>query len=199
MDHFLFNQNCYLSQSDNAIEAIIRKTGSKSWLRSCGPTSSAMLVMAIGKPIECKSPAGEQIQPEDALFCYFNDPKNREILQAQRPEVNPDNFFGNQIPQFYPEAINRFFGARCSFSWGATFGQIILAINAGRGVMVQLTDPGHYIAIIGYSDDGEIIYNDPWPDNYWPRRYSGKSPEKRRVNYETELKPNLQPFRVEIG
>jgi hypothetical protein len=66
-------------------------------------------------------------------------------------------------------------------------------------VMVALKDPGHYIAIVAYNPQtNEVIYNDPWPGNYWPVGLRG-TPGFNRAIAASELIANCKPYRVEIG
>ena len=194
-----FDENTYYSQSNNAIEAILRKTGVADWLESCGPTSAVMIVAALGGDVSVTAPGGWQPQPEDVLTLWFNDPRNTAQLSIQRPEVNLRQIMGNRVPQYYERAMPEVLGVKARFYFGCSALDISMAIGNGRGVMACLRKPGHYIAIVGDDiETSEFIYNDAWSKNPWPAAMAGMSGFNRRIPY-ADLIENLQPYRVEIG
>lgn len=191
----------YYSQSNNVVEAILKKSNVKGWLESCGPTSATMLVDAIGKAVRVLTPGGWSPQPEDALFLWFNDPRNaaeqREILGSW---YNAETSFGNEINELYPAAIQHVFGVRCKRVFGALdYADIKAAIDHNVGVMLCLVNPGHFIAVVGYDDSTDsVFYNDPWPGNYWPAALKGQPGHNRRITWK-ELVGNAKAYKIEIG
>ncbi len=106
---------------------------------------------------------------------------------------------GNEVPQWYEAAVPAVFGVKARFYWGSTTDDINQALSNGRGVLSCLTNPGHFIAIVGSDTDAkQFIYHDPWPGNTWPAAMAGKPGFMRRVGYD-ELAGNVQGWRVEIG
>jgi len=193
------NPDTYYSQSNNAVESILKKTGVKDWLESCGPTSAVMILDALGVDVKLMTQGGWEPQPEDILCLWFNDPRNYQALLMTRGDVDPNKIMGNRVPQYYERAIPEVYGVSARFYWGATQRDISMAIKNNRGVMVCLKHPSHYIAIVADdTDNQEFIYNDAWANNPWPRNMFGTSGFNRRVKY-ADLSDNLQPYRVEIG
>lgn len=191
--------DAYYSQVNNAVEAMLRKSGVSQPLESCGPTSAVCILDALGANIDIMTPGGANIQPEDALTCWMNDPANHTALKVFRDNVDPVTFMCNQVPQWYMASIPAVFGVKAQFNWGAGIDELSKALKAGRGVMLTLVKPGHYIAIVAQDlDSGEFIYHDPWPDNYWPAYNKGKPGFARRVRY-ADLMANIKAYRVEVG
>jgi hypothetical protein len=191
--------DAYYSQTNNVVEAILAKTGANRKLESCGPTSAVMLVDALGALHPTMTPGGWQPQPEDLLAAWMNDPRNYGAMRHIRSDIDPANIMGNEVPQWYEVAVPAVFGVKARFYWGSGTAEICRAMTNGRGVMVALKKPGHFIAIVAVDMDiGEAIYHDPWPDNAWPIYNQGKPGAGRRVKF-ADLADNLQGYRVEIG
>jgi hypothetical protein len=192
------NPEAYYSQTNNVVETILQKTKANRTLETCGPTAAVIVLDALAKLPEIKTPGGWLPQPEDVLACWFNDPRNYTEMRKIRPEIDPADIMGNEVPQWYEPAIQAVFGVRAVFCWGISAQIIRNVLESGTGILATLKKPGHYIAIVGYdTDTGEVIYHDPWPGNPWPARYAGKPGRLRHLRLE-EIS-NLQPFRVEIG
>jgi hypothetical protein len=185
------NPACYYSQENNAIEEISRKLGIKNYLETCGPSAMCTLISAIDENALDKFP----IQPEDILTCWLNDPRNYSLLLGERKDINPINYMGNRIPQYYPIAIFTLFGFAGKYESSISLEKIKTAIDQGHGVMACLKSPGHFIPIVAYEDD-EIIYHDPWPGNSWPARFRGSHGRNRRIA--EDERQNLQNFYVEV-
>ena len=192
------NPDAYYTQTNNVVETILKKTGASFTLATCGPTAAVIILDALGHDVLFKTPGGWEMQPEDALAAWFNDPRNYAKMRLYRSDIDPAELMGNEVPQWYEPALGDVFGTKGRFYWGCTEQQIFQALKNGRGVLATLVKPGHYIAIVGYdTDTGAVIYHDPWPGNNWPERYKGQSGRARQLN-RFELS-NLKPFRVEIG
>lgn len=192
----------YYSQENNATESVMaRLLGKDKYLETCGPTSATMIVDAIGKSVNVSVPGKYKMQPEDALFLWFHDRRNYEKMARIRPETDPGTtkYWGNQIPQYYPVAIKEVFGVNAEFRWGIHENTIVSALQDSQGVLVCLKEPGHFVAVVAYNEGtGEIIYNDPWPGNYWPSELVGTSGFNRKMKSERFIS-NCQPFHVSIG
>lgn len=193
------NPDAYYSQTNNVVETILAKTGANRKLESCGPTSAVMLVDAIGKILPTSTPGGWHPQPEDLLAAWMNDPRNYPDMRRIRSDIDPASIMGNEVPQWYEVAVQAVFGVKARFYWGASTQEINQALRNGRGVLITLQKPGHYVAIVAEDQDaGEFIYHDPWPGNDWPATMAGKPGRCRRVGY-AELSANVKPYRVEVG
>lgn len=190
--------DAYYTQNNNVVEQILVKTKADRKLETCGPTAAVCILDALGHDIACSTPGGWQQQPEDALACWFNDPRNYAKMRLYRGDIDPADIMGNEVPQWYEPAIPAVFGTKARFYWGCTVKQIDQALQNGRGVLATMVKPGHFIAIVGYDTEQQVvIYHDPWPGNGWPERYKGKSGRLRRLKLQ-EME-NIKPFRVEIG
>jgi hypothetical protein len=192
------NRDRYYTQTNNGTENILRKSGMQSYLETCGPTSAVMLADMMGYSISVKGPGLWTIQPEDYLAIYFNDPRNEAKLHAARKNIDPKDWMGNRVPQYYPAGMMDCFAIPAQFEWGASFEKVRDLILDGKGVMICFKTPGHYVAAVAYDDESqEIIYHDPWPHNHWPQKHSGKSGFMRTLS-ESNFE-NVQSFMVWIG
>lgn len=190
--------DAYYSQTNNVVETILAKTGANRKLETCGPTAVVILLDALGRLEQIDTPGGWDMQPEDVLACWFNDPRNYPAMRAIRGDVDPASIMGNEVPQWYEAAVPAVFGVRAQFISIIGPATIKSALEKGRGILATLIKPGHYIAIVGYdTDTREVIYHDPWPGNPWPARYVGKPGRLRRLTVEEQA--NLKPYRVEVG
>lgn len=154
---------------------------------------------ALGQPVKCYTVGGWEPQPKDVLALYMNDPSNKKKFLKARDNLEPGNVPGNRVPQYFPVALKDVFGIDATFEWGCSYDQIVEALKAGIGVLICLEDPGHYVAVVAVDTvTEEIIYNDPWPQNYWPVRLTGTSGFNRRMTRE-EFESNIKPFRIKIG
>lgn len=188
----------YYRQENNPTEQILRKQGAENWLVSCGPTAAVSIVHATGREVDCLTPGGWKPQPEEILTGYFNDPSNSEKLKSIR-NLDPQNWLGNTVPQWYEAAIYDVFGISARFYWGLVFHDLEICIHKNIGILACLKNPGHYVAIVGFdSDKKTVIYNDPWEGNFWPESLKGRPGFNRELPW-NEFSNNLNLWRVEIG
>lgn len=151
-------------QTNNAIEAILKKIGAPHWLETCGPTSAVNCLDALGWNTRIGLPGGGTVQSEDVLTLWLNDIKNRNEEKRARTNIEPEAFLGNEIPQYYPAALFAVFGVLAQYVEGYTFESVASELKNGRAVMLCLKNPGHFIAAVAYDEEmQEIIYRDPWP------------------------------------
>jgi hypothetical protein len=187
-------RDCYYVQTNNPTEEILRKRSDKGWLVSCGPTAALCCIAAMGYDTEVRCPGTYRPQGEEVLMDFFNDPRNYGLLKRVRPDTPPDVWHGNEVPQFYPAAVQAVFGVKAEFLWGNNFDQIASFLVQGNAVQLCLVKPGHYIAAAAYDEEkGEIIYNDPWPG-----RFADGNGFNRRLG-EAECKANVKPFFIVYG
>lgn len=183
-------RDCYFVQTNNPTEEILRKRSDGVWLVSCGPSAAITCIAAMGFDVEVKTPGDYKPQSEEVLMDFFNDPRNYPALQKVRPETPPDMWHGNEIPQFYPVAVQSVFGVKARFEWTAPFEKVIAELQAGKAVQLCLKNPGHYIAAVAYDDErDEIIFNDPWPGRF--KDGNGFNRRLKRVDFS-----NVKPFRI---
>ena len=197
----------YYTQENNPTEErlkIMKSDGSlkTSFLQTCGPTAAMNIVAALSKSdkdFEIICQGGYKPQPEEVLSDYFTDSRNYKKFKKRRSDIEPGDYQGNEIPQYYVDAVLDVFGLNCVFKYGIGFSDIYRAIKGGRGVMLCLKYPGHFIAVVGieYAEE-KIIYNDPWQRNPWPSRLKGTSGFLREMN-KNEFESNVKPYMVIIG
>ena len=148
-------------QTDNSIEAMLRKSGVSSWLETCGPTSAKVACDVTGHDVTVRLPGGATIQGSDALTVWMNDPANVSILPPIAG-VDPKAYMDNEIIDYYPTALLTVFGARSEVKRGINFETVVAASFAGAAVMIHLVKPRHYLCVVNVID-GALIYRDPWP------------------------------------
>ena len=163
-----WNDRCrYYAQTNNPSEELLRKTGAAGWLETCGPTAAVNCMAALGYDLTIRCPGPYLPQPEEVLSDFLNDPRNYPELAKERKDLTPDKLPGNRVPQYYPFAVRRVFGADASFVWLADHIQIPKYLAESGAVQICLEHPGHYLAAVAYDDEkDEIIFNDPWPEQY---------------------------------
>lgn len=152
------------SQTNNPEEELLRKVGVRGYLETCGPSAMCSCLSAVGYELEVEMPGGYKHQPESLLTSFLNDPNNYKQFKEIRPNLDPKTIPGNRVPQYYPFAVWKLWGAMATFDWGGTWKNVVdLASQRNSAVMVCLKDPGHYIAVIDYDKKNEVlIYNDSW-------------------------------------
>lgn len=151
-------------QTNNSVEAILRKSGVASWLENCGPTSATVGCETTGHAVDVTLPGGATIQPEDALSIWMNDPENVSLLKAVDPSIDPTAYFDNELIGYYPLALQKVFGAIATVSWKTTWDQIIANLRRGAKVMIHLKKPRHYLCCVHFDEATQaIVYRDPWP------------------------------------
>jgi hypothetical protein len=166
----------YYKQSNNSVETMIKKLGiewvkksgnnggkSPGWLETCGPTAAVMCMDAMDilpwQPYD-------GVQVEDILTLWLNNPCNYGDMRASRPELNPDEWMGNRVPQYYPPAVKKLFKVSARFA-SLSWEDIASMLLNGHAIQLCKVTPGHYIAAVAYdSEKNEIIYHDPWPEQY---------------------------------
>lgn len=187
------NRACYYVQTNNPTEELLKKRGGNNLL-SCGPSAAVTCIAAMGRSVRIDCPGVFQPQPEEVLMDYFHDPRNYGKLEQVRAETPPDSWFGNEIPQFYPTAVQDVFGVSARFEWNTRIDLLRRYMNMGKAVQLCLKNPGHYIAVVAYdSIKQELIYNDPWPG-----RFTDRDGFNRRMSKD-EFETNTKPFLIVYG
>ena len=182
----------YYSQENNPTEAYNKarlEMRATHWLETCGPTAAVNCMSSLGKNLTISCPGRYSPQPEEVLMDYFNDPRNEVTLQSirdlgERGRSIPEN----QVPQYYPVGVREVFGVSALFCWGASRRDITSALDRGCAVQLCLVNPGHYIAVVAYTDDF-LVYHDSWGSQYPDGGFA------RKLTYQ-DLKENIQPYRI---
>jgi len=158
------DKNNWYVQTNNPTEEMLRKTGNKGFLESCGSTTAINCLAPLGYNVEIVCPGSYKPQPEEVLTDWFNDPGNYSKMRRARGNMNPASIPGNRVPQYYEPAVWDVFGVQCKFAWISSNKQIVEYLSKDCAVQVCLKKPGHYIAIVAFDmDKQEFIYNDSWP------------------------------------
>lgn len=155
----------YHCQDNNMVEALLKKSGSAHWLETCGSTAAINCLEAMGTLRSLITPGGYKPQEEDLLTCFFNDPFNYAALKKSRPDIEPGDYFGNEIPQYYPLAVQSVFGVQCVYAEGLTADNIKAHLDKGQAVQICLSKPGHFVALVAYDKTGFIMW-DSWAGRY---------------------------------
>lgn len=188
---FWNDRDFYYSQSNNPTEEILRKRSDGNWLVSCGPTAAVNCIASMGFDVQVRVPGKYNPQPEEVLMDFFNDPRNYPALKDARPDTPPEVWHGNEVPQFYPVAIEAVFGVPACFLWSRDMDKVSGFLRRGMAVQLCLQKPGHYIAVVAWDEDAEeLIFNDPWP-----ARFPDRNGFNRRMG-RAEFTANVKPFLI---
>lgn len=164
------DRDTFFQQTNNPSEELLRKTGAVGWLETCGPTAAVMCMAVLGYDLTVTCPGVYRPQPEEVLSDFLNDPRNYPDLALERKDISPDRMPNNRVPQYYPLAVERVFGASALFTWVQDPVDLAKYLTQERSIQVCLETPGHYLAAVAYDDaTDEIIFNDPWPERYKDR------------------------------
>ena len=152
-------------QTNNAIEQILRKYKNRKvvsphdYLESCGTESVQVIRESMGKNME----TGYPVQPADILLLAFNDPANYRAMRRVF-NVDPDRYLGNEIPEWYQAIVPLVFpDTRVQFENPITWKQVTEFVSGGHGVQLLLKNPGHFIGVILYDEEKDILhFNDTW-------------------------------------
>lgn len=181
------DRKTFFTQTNNALEELLRKRSEASPLESCGPTAAVNCMAVLDYNLKILCPGPWWPQPEDVLTDWFNDPRNYDKMQATRKDISPYALPGNRVPQYYPIAVKDVFGARCDFAWLNCFGSLSDYLIKGYPLQLCFKSPGHYIAAVAWDDEtGEIIYRDPWPGRTGTDGYNLRM---GREEYQVQVQP----------
>jgi len=174
----------YFVQINNPTEEILRKTGAKGFLESCGSTTAVNCLAVQDYNLEIVCPGSYRPQPEEVLTDWFNDPRNYDLLKKVRTDITPRDLPGNRVPQYYPSAIMSVFGIECKFVWISEHFTAVEYLRRGCAIQLCLKSPSHYIAGIAYdTETSEIIINDPWPGRFSDGKgFNKRIPDMENLN-----------------
>lgn len=138
------------------------------WLESCFSHSNFNGAMATRKdPYDFQKHLKKRlpfVRPPDYLTLVLNTPQNAQLLRKIRPDVNPAEWMGNEIPQYYQEFMKLLFSVQCIFTMTHTWDDMKDMLTRKSAVFFDLIDPGHGVLAHSYDQDtDEIIYVDPDP------------------------------------
>jgi hypothetical protein len=144
-----------------------------------------------GNPLDCSTSGGYRPQPEQILSDFLNDPHQFADLGRFWNGLDPNLVAGNEVAQWYPCAVQKVFGAPCSFVGAMTVEEAAKHLEAGHSIQICLASPGHFLAIVAWDQDKkEFVINDPWAGR-WP---DGTGWNKRLSV--TEFEHNTKPVAV---
>ena len=183
------DRNYYYIQTNNPTEEILRKKGVKKYLESCGNTSSVNIIASMDYNVDIKSPGKYMLPADQALGDFLNDPSNYPEFEKIRTDINPIDYLGNEIPQYYPYAVKQLFNVKAEFLFIKDFERIKTHLQAKRGIQLCLITPSHFVACVAFDDvKNEIIFNDSWPE-----RFPDKDGFNKRLS-ETDYDNNIKSF-----
>ena len=171
----MIDRGIYYSQENNAQVKLFERYFGSGKAIACGPTCAAMAFHMTWWPMDVFTPG---VQPEDSILMMVHNPHNLKALKAKR-DIDYDKFPPGEVPQVYDVVGEMLYSTdtACRFKWGLDFKIVKANIDAGVPMMICGDFPagGHYVLVVGYDDDDDIIvYNDPykkqWPDRIGQRR-----------------------------
>lgn len=188
----------YYSQENNPTEAYNRarkELGDDCVLETCGPSAAVNCLAAMGCRITITCPGLYKPQPESVVMDYMNDPRNEAKLYKVR-DLSGYTIPKNRVPQYYPVAIQDIFSIPGDFYWGASWDDIVRALDQKKAVQICLKDPSHFVAVVAYSTKGLgfLVYNDSWGSRF----ADGKGGHNRQL-FKGELETNVKPYRIVYG
>ncbi len=200
---------------NSGIEAILRKddiqdgdpallpeqrTRAGLWLESCFSHSNFNGAVATRKDVrgfeETQTKRFPGVRPPDYMTLWLNTPQNYSALKTIRPDVIPENWLGNEIPQYYPHIMKEIFGVECIFTMTHTWDDLVAALKDASAVFFCLRQPGHGVLAHSYdSDTDEILYTDPDPPRVpaevdWRRVRMNKAEHDRNVKTFLNIYPD---------
>lgn len=181
-------RNTFSVQTNNSVENLLRRWSGKDrgYLETCGPTSAVNVLDAMGVPTTIMSLTYAKIQPEDFLTLWMNDPANLG------DEKVPDDRPTNEYAPAYPTAIKKVFGCNVVYLENQGFDKVAAMVAAGRGAMICLVNPGHFLGVVAYDDaTKELIYRDPWPNRTGTDGFNLRMGQKE---FESNVKPYVLVF-----
>lgn len=163
------------------------------WLETCGSHSLVNGCASVGLDVGIKTSIGTPLRAPDAVTCFLNDPGNYPALQQVRPGVDPNQYMGNEIPQWIAYAGQALFGAKTNFLWLHDFAKVADIVSSGVAVEFGLKSPLHFLVAVAYDEaTNELIYVDPAPyrspSDWWQRRMN-----------ETEYNATVDLFSITIS
>lgn len=195
----------YSQQNNNPEEEILRiayselskrhgfRINTATHYEFCGPTAVINAYDAVRKPFYLKV-GNYEVQPEGLLSSYLRDPINYTNLTKVTGidvKITP----ANRVLLVYPYACKEL------FNWNNVFymkskpklKQFPTLLEANNSFVIQLKEPSHYVAIVGYDvEKKELIYNDPW-------NYRGGIHGLNRRMSEKEFNNNVHEHALRVG
>jgi hypothetical protein len=198
-----------VSYPNSAIECMLRKDEIQEmqtskpamWLETCGSHSNVNAMMGTRKDPDAflnslKTPNHWYPRPPDILTLWMNTPQNYSKMLAVRPGLDPDAYFGNEVPQYYPTAMKEVFDVSCQFIPSHQWSDLVAALKVGTSIVICLKKPGHYICAIGFDDaTNEIIYVDP---NAPRQTGDWKKARMKQIEHDTNTQPFIITYVEEI-
>ena len=162
------SSSTYYTQDNNSIEALLKMSGVKGWLESCGPTSAANILDSMGKDVTISLPGGNNlVQIEDVISLFFDDPHNASQFSIIDPSFTFGTYPANESSKFYPYVIKTLFNVDVHRFEGIDYDFIISQIKQGNGVQISLKNPVHFNGVVAYDDvTDELIVRDPWAGRF---------------------------------
>lgn len=146
---------------------------------TCNVTSLAMVLASLGL-----KPSNKDVQLEDELFTKLNTEEARAYFESKYPNLkkqgyNPRNVHGMLAWLALQYGFTDIFSARTYRH------EIDTHLRKGIPVILsgQFTASGHIVVLLGFTADGDYIFNDPWGN--WEHGYrTGTNGERVIYNME---------------
>lgn len=158
-----------VNQDNNAIESLLGsfKGDRPIYRETCGPSAIESLLEGLGvDQAQCGL-----LQPSDYYTAYLNDPKRGFPSSWTQPKNRYGEAYPRLIKDLYPLLKTRMVFAGVK----ALKDDLVKVLQAVDSVaLVNLNDPGHYIAVLHIDEHMNVHYNDSWLGNPWGKAQTHK-------------------------
>ncbi len=181
-------------QDNNAAEAYSSKIMKKRWLESCGNVSATIIAAVFDRFVDedeyFNCPGGWQMPADDFAWIYMNLPANYEKFLKTRPNLNPNEYPGNRVPQYYEDLFRDVFDIEAHYGFRPLKSKLIQHIKEKNAFMMLFKKPRHYVCVVEYDvSTDEWIYIDPWKKN----KMNKNNGWRERIKADSK---NIQPHYV---
>jgi hypothetical protein len=180
-----------VDQDNNAIESIITKVindlGSVQkkaiYRENCGPSSLSACLESLG--VDQNSVCGI-LQPEDFYACAMNDGKIIQNKYFDKPV--------NRYLEAYPLIIGILYPSLKSSVKKLDNEVLRKSLSApDTACIINLINPGHFVAAFHIDESGIIYYNDSWLGDFF-----NPSPKHKRSIHIDQIFSNMKNGFIEI-
>jgi hypothetical protein len=137
---------------------------------ACQSTAASQCIDIIDKPgIQKLIDIGPFKQPEDNIRTHCKDQDAMDLcIRSHGQNWNMSVSHPSEWADVLIYTINKLLGYKCAYYDGnITFGKILDDLNKGIPIQCSmrfLNISGHYISVVGITDDSNLIVNDPYKD-----------------------------------
>lgn len=180
-----------VSQDNNAIEAIVTKVinglgkipAKNIYRETCGPSGLEALLESLGVD---QSQCGK-LQPSDYYSCMMNDGRIITSKYFDQPV--------NRYLEAYPLIVGIIYPNLRASVKKLDKDQLKISLSApDTGCLINLKNPGHFVAAFHIDENDIVYYNDSWLEDY----FNPSKTHKRSIHID-RLFDNMKNGFVEIA